>query len=500
MNWQRAVVPPPKLLVLPPDAASLDEAHAAIEQWEYYSGKTADPTQRQTVEVMMAETSGGRWAARSTGREMPRQNGKGDELEIVEMWGLTQRGEAILHSAHELITVSSAHERMVALLNHRDLRNRIAKTLNGMGQQMIAMRNGAVILYRTRTNGGGRGLDDISRLVVDEAQHAKPEQLASATPILLANPNPQMNFAGTGGIAGVSDWWWQIRRRALSPDPGQFGYVGHTAEDVTLKADGTIHQAPIDPTDRAHWYTANPALHYDRAEEEFLEEQLKILGPALFAREHLGVWDPEPVATAGDIDPDNWADLADPKAGRGARAVFGVDVDADRLTHIAVAWHRPDDLVQVMLADTGVSPLNAPARLRDIAKTWRGPVMLAGPSMIFEGEVRDARPVTSSEFASACGRLEDLIAEHGLRHGNQPELNAAVQVARWRTFGTSGERSLQFAGAPTVGPLAAVIRALHGLLNGLGVPPASPTSAAAKGTATSTSTRSPTADLSTLSF
>lgn len=496
MNWQSAVEPAPRLLVLPPAAVSLDEAHAAIEQWEHYSRKTLDPSQRLAVEIMMAESANGRWAARTTGREMPRQNGKGDEIEVPEFWGLTQRREAILHTAHELNTVSSAHQRMVALLSHKDFRGkRTPKILNGIGQQLISMGD-AVIQYRTRTAGGGRGLDDISRLVVDEAQHARPEQLASATPTLLANPNPQMNFAGTGGIASVSDWWWSLRIRAMGESPGEFGYLGHTAEVVYLDDDGDVVQEPVDPTDRSLWPDPNPALIYGRTEVEFLEEQLRILGPALFAREHLGVWDAPPVTSGSDLDVAAWGVLADPHAERGDRAVFGVDVDVDRLTHIAVAWRRPDGLVQVMLADSGLSPLNAPSRLKTIAKTWRGPVMLGGPSLIFEGDVRDAKAMTSAEFASACGRFGDLLQERGLRHGNQPELNNAVQVARWRNFGTSGERSLRFTGAAPVGPLAAVIRAVHGLLSDVTPAPAPPllTTTGAAGPT------SDTADLSTLGF
>jgi hypothetical protein len=497
MNWQSVADPRPPLIVLPPAAASLDEAHTAIEQWEHYSRKTLDPPQKLSVEIMMAESASGRWAARTTGREMPRQNGKGDELEVPEFWGLTQRGEAILHTAHELNTVSSAHQRMVALLTHRDFRGkRTPKILNGIGQQLISMGD-AVIQYRTRTAGGGRGLDDISRLVVDEAQHARPDQLASATPTLLANPNPQMNFAGTGGIAGVSGWWWSLRIRALGSTPGEFGYLGHTAETVYLDQNGRVVQEPVDPLDRALWTGPNPALVYGRTEIEFLEEQLLILGPELFAREHLGVWDAQPKRSDhGDIDLDEWADLADTNAKRGTSPVFGVDVDADRLTHMAVAWRRPDKRVQVMLADTGLSPLEAPGRLATVAKEWKGPVMLGGPSLIFEGEVPRSQAMSSADFASACGRFEDLIADHGIRHGNQPQLNAAVEVAKWRTFGTAGERSLQLAGVPLVGPLAAVIRAVHGLLAGRGSAPAAPTAA----TPAPRKAPSETADLSTLSF
>ena len=186
MNWASDAMPAPSLLVLPPDAASLDEAHAAIELWEHYTGKTLDPTQRLAVEVMMAQTSdGGPWAAKTTGREMPRQNGKGDEVEVPELWGLVHRGEAILHTIHDAVLLATqTQERMVAILEgHADLRRLVKRKWTGTGQQMIEMRNGGIIWYRTRTGSGGRGVDYISRLVIDEAQHAVDEQLAAVSPI-----------------------------------------------------------------------------------------------------------------------------------------------------------------------------------------------------------------------------------------------------------------------------------------------------------------------------
>ena len=55
----------------------------------------------------MAETADGKWAASTTGREMPRQNGKGDEVEVVELWGLVHRAEAILHTIHDAVVLAS---------------------------------------------------------------------------------------------------------------------------------------------------------------------------------------------------------------------------------------------------------------------------------------------------------------------------------------------------------------------------------------------------------
>lgn len=482
MNWLRDVEPSPRLLVLPPAAVSLDEAHAAIEQWEYYSRKTLDPPQRLAVEVMMAETSTGRWAARTTGREEPRQNGKGDEVEVPEFWGITQRGEAIFHTAHELKTVAGAHLRMVGLLSHPDFSGiRKPRILNGLGQQAIWMPEtdnfpAAVIQYCTRTSGGLRGLDDISRLVVDEAQHAQPEQLASATPTLLANPNPQMNFIGTGGIAGVSDWWWQQRIRALGPtldiDPGDFGYVGHTAEKVHLErdADGrvVVVQEPVDPLDRDLWRLTNPALIYGRAEEAFLVEQLRLLGPALFAREHLGVWDPPPnpdgIPLWVVIPKDTWKARARTDFEPGPLR-YALDVDTNEKGEEWASVSCSDGmLVEV------VTPPDAPPGTDWVVGTLKT-VENLGKLVVHKGspaaKLADALErdgieiewVTDADFAIASQQFLDAVLGGGLVHLDQARLTRAVAGAARKDIGDGAWRFKRSLSPVDIGPLAGCLMA-----------------------------------------
>ena len=83
--------------------------------------------------------------------------------------------------------------------------------------------------------------------------------------------------------------------------------------------------------------------------------------------------------------------------------------------------------------------------------------------------------MSAVEFASACGALDDLIRDGKLRHGNQPVLNDSVRMARWREFGTAGHRMVELRDG-VAGPLAAVVRALHGLLSGKANQPAAPMS------------------------
>jgi hypothetical protein len=433
--------------------------------WEHYSRKTLDGSQRLTVEVMMAECRG-RWAARTTGREMPRQNGKGEELECVELWGVVQRREAILHTAHELTTVSSAHQRMVSLIEgHPDLRRLKRKILNGIGQQVIELKNDGVIAYRTRTNGGGRGLDDISRLIVDEAQHAKPEQLASSTPILLANPNPQMNFAGTGGIDGLSDWWWSFRKRALSDAPGQFGYVGHTAEHVRLEGDKVI-QEPVDPWDRDLWFLANPALHAGRGEIEFFEEQLRTLGPALFAREHLCVWD-SPPDVAGSVIP-NWSELKD----LGSRIVthrhLALDVSPDRRWASIGAAGRDDNGRLFVEAYTKDGTSWVLEKASDAWRETKCPIRVerTGPAGAFIAQLEELGvevvEVSHAEVGHAVGQVLDACANDGLRHWDGLNLSSAVAGAVLRDSGDTWVWSRKHSKVD-ISPLVAVTIAAGGV-------------------------------------
>lgn len=435
------------MLVHPPDAVSLDEAHAAIEQWEHYSGKRLDSAQRLAVEHMMAEDVERRWAARTTGRSEPRQNGKGDEFEVVEAWGLTQRAEAIVHTAHEIPTAKSAHLRLVAHLSHSDFRPKVKQVRYANGDQSVEMRNGGICVYRTRTAGGGRGLDDISRLIVDEAQHAQPEQLASSTPILAANPNPQIDFAGTAGIAIVSAWWWSMRRRALGLNPGRFGWLEHGAERVRLTADGVVVSIPPDPSDPAAWAKANPA-YPSRIEHGYLAEQLALLGPALFAREHLGVWDAEPNLTGGVVSPQAWAARLFPKSQAGDAIAFAFAITPDRSAgSIAVSDGRHGEVVETGTGTAWMVPALAGIHERHPdAPIACDPSTPAG-SLLKDIEALDVDVTTFTprEVAQACGDLFDAIVEE-LAEGEAPRfvhigqapLDDAIAGAHKRDTGAGG--------------------------------------------------------------
>ena len=469
INWQLDAEPSPAILVLPRAAASLDEAHAAIELWEHYSRKRADPTQRLAVEVMMAQRSDGRWAAGTTGREMPRQNGKGDELEIVELWGLVQRGESILHTIHDAVLLATqTQQRMLGVLEgHPDLRSKVKRRWMGTGQQMIEMRNGGIIWYRTRTGGGGRGVDDIDRLVIDESQHATEEQLAALTPTLFVNSNPQMNVVGTAGLEGKSAWWWQIRRRALAGDNESFGYVGHTAETIV---DGAIGEPP-DVQDRSTWVASNPALSSSRGvgRMEFLEGQLANLGPSMFAQEHLCVWAPQE-STSSVIALDKWNALEDKASEAVGRVVLALDVSPDRKwATISAAGRRDDGLLHVesVTHKPGTSWVVAEVPKRLIEAGCQSiRIEKGGPAASLISQLAEVGitvdEVSTADHARATGQFIDAVIDGSLRHLGQQSLRSAVVAAKLRATGDS-ELWSRRSSKMDITPLVAATLALGGV-------------------------------------
>lgn len=448
-NWHLA--DPPPALVVHPAAVSLDEAHAAIELWEYYSHKKLDGAQILAVEHMMAEGEDGLWAASSTGRAESRQNGKGDEVEVVELWGLTQRGEAILHTAHEAATAAAAHIRIRDLiLGHRDLRRLLGKNSRGQeaiqswnGNYRIEMADRSLIAHRTRTSSIGRGLDDISRLVVDEAQHAQEEQLASVTPILAVAPNPQKNYIGSAGLAR-SVFWWRLRLLTLAiladrAADDRFAWLEHGAELISMTSDGQLVSSFGDVADRAEWAKANPA-YLRRISEEFLAGQLRDMGPERFAEEHLCVWAPPPDINGSDdaIPADEWEMCRDPSATRGPVATYAIEVDAENTAATIAA--SDGQFGAVVEWSKGSKWL--PAKLKEILDAKPGEVWLDpnGPAGSLLTDLRDLgiewNEITARQHAQACGELYAAVVEdQSFRHHGQAVLDIARKQATRKPYG-----------------------------------------------------------------
>lgn len=447
----------PQIQVVPHDIASLQEAEDCIEFAEAY-GPPRDESQKLVLTAWLGTDENGKWAAPRAAHACSRQNGKGDEIEDREAYGLAILNEKIIHTSHEVPTSIDAFERLLAkFTNYDELRKMVRKVTRVNGMQGIALRSGAEIVYRARTGGGGRGLTNVALVVYDEAQHLQRKHVAASSATKAVHPNPQTIYTGSAGFE-FSEPWWDLRLEALSGKAQRLAYLEHTAERCSLDARGKFQSVKPDVEDRKAWADANPAYN-KRIFEVFLYDQLQALGPELFAQEHLGVWTP-PVwmqAQAGAKIPEaGWNDTATvaPPSVVPGDLMMAYDVELDgSFSAISIASGTLSDAyVENIEHRPGVGWL--PSRLVELVRKWNPHKVLmdggSGAAAAALGEVREAfekarldtdvlEPMTSSQYRAACGAFLQAVVDGKVRRPEveNDRLFKAGLTARERVIGDS---------------------------------------------------------------
>jgi len=228
-------------------------------------------------------------------------------------------------------------------------------------------------------------------------------------------------------------------------ESGEFAYLEHSAEVVELSRDGRVISTAPHPEDRAAWLRANPALGV-RIEESQLAEDFRILGPALFAREHLCVWDPYPGAEGGFLPVDQWEGLVVKDPGSMSMVCFGLSVSSNGSAAVVASAARLSsgdlyidtveertgtDWVIPYLVDLYGRKRKIPIRINPSAPegAFARPLTEVGVEVI---------QVTPRQYQQACGEVLDTIKNGTIRHLGQSSLNRAVHAAQRRDIGKDG--------------------------------------------------------------
>lgn len=461
----------PQIVHRPPDVHSLAGAKEASDLADAV-GMTLDRAQRLTLELALGERPDGTWAAFEVCDVQPRQNGKGDVIQARELAGLFIFGEQlIIHTAHEFPTANEAFLRMVGVIEaNPSLRARVARIRFANGEQGVELKSGARLKYRARTGGAGRGFAGASLVVYDEAFALQSEHVAASLPTLSVHPNPQVWFASSAGMS-TSTQLWRLRKRALGGNGGRLAYSEHTAEDVRIDG-GRVVSTPIDAGDRRLWALANPAAG-GRISFDFLEAEFAAMGAEQFARERLGVWDPEPDSEVVDpkISPDAWKRTIAPPttAGPGEVAIaFEVSIDGEWSSIAISAGSISDPYVEVIEHRQGVGWL--PGRLVELVGRWDpvavgcngagqspaqvGPIMVAFREAKINADL--LHQLSTPAYKAACGGFYSDVVEGRLRRPDgQGPLDVAVAHASERPLGDAWAWDARHA-AVAISPLVAV--------------------------------------------
>ena len=452
----------PRIRIEPKGAAHTDGPDAALLCETYWF--TPDPWQRTLMDCWLSRDAEGRLLCITAGLSVPRQNGKTGAIEAMEFYLLvTDPSAHILHTAHSVKTVKKAFNRLARVFTHpgrkwKPIRDMVAAVRRTNGEERIEMRSGATIEYSARSTNSGRGFDNITLIVYDEAQALNDTQLEAMNQALAASAtgDRQVIYAGTPPSEKVDGGVFRRRRRNILSKP-------------TRRS--AWHEWSVEerPSDDATWedvlpllYMTNPSMEVDRpgtlSEEYTFENEWSSLTADGFARERLGWWDPDMDRAADDraIDPEVWGRTAIEAIGRRYQGVsaLGVKFSADGSSWaLAGCKARRDrsryafELVELGDTSRGTRPLaEALARRKDVvSEVWVDGTNGADALCACLSEMGlprgYVRRMQTKDVIAASQGLVDALADGSLAHvscDGQAALDEAASVAGRRDIGRSG--------------------------------------------------------------
>ena len=114
--------------------------------------------QRIVVGSWLGVDAYGRWAAKSCGEHVPRQNGKTLGTTEPRMnWGAFALNELVLYTSHLQKTSTETFEDMASFFDQRKFHKYLKAIRTALGREAIEFRAGGKIKFLARTRNGGRG-------------------------------------------------------------------------------------------------------------------------------------------------------------------------------------------------------------------------------------------------------------------------------------------------------------------------------------------------------
>ncbi|MEZ0382164.1 hypothetical protein [Mycobacterium sp. pW045] len=393
-------------------------------------GVPLDDWQADILRELLRE-SGGAWSASQAGLVVSRQNGKGQILLAVELFGLFELGENILHTAHAVKTSSDAFRRLWSVIQgHDDLARRVRRHSQMIGAEYVELDSGARIAFTTRSASAGRGLS-VDRLVVDEAEDLPAAEVGALAPTVFSRPRAQSLYFGTApGVTHDALAFATMRSTAhdgLNPRLAWWEWCAEWGHDID---------------DQDMWVRVNPAVAAGRVPLQAIVDDRAILPAGQFQAERLSMWVPAAARQPAIITDTAWQELLGAGVDEAPNAL-GVDMSHGLDISVIGCWSRDDGTVHVEELFAGSDTSAAVECIVDVAN-WRTPIIIDDLSpaaqMIPELKARRVKATrsTARDMAKGCGLFESRLKAGTLTHRGQASLTDAVLGAQKRPIGDAG--------------------------------------------------------------
>ena len=196
-------------------------------------GLVLDPWQSDAIDDWLAFTPAMKWACKTCGLSVPRQNGKTGLLAGRSEAGMLLYNEQVIYTAHLQKTATETFEEIAVFFDSPSLRTYVQDIKTALGREQIILKSGARIKFLARTRNGGRGQHG-DTLIFDEAQELTSEAQASFLPAISASLNPQTIYAGTPPDPNSEGTVFRgIRQKALEKKTKSTESVFRTAKSLS---------------------------------------------------------------------------------------------------------------------------------------------------------------------------------------------------------------------------------------------------------------------------
>ncbi len=429
-----------------PSTPKLSEAarHVVIPEgivttgWPRVKAKAAelgivyDPWQDGAHTLTLGKRADGKYAATVGGIvwSIPRQVGKTFSVgTLLVVMCILFPGFKVIWTAHHSRTSTSAFRSMQGICRRKKVAPHVRAIRQANGEQEISFRNGSIIMFGARSQGFGRGFDEVDVEVFDEAQilaEKALEDMVAATNQARHPHGALIFFIGTPPRpSDPSEAFSMKRARALNGSTRDTVYIEMSADpDADLDAHG-------------QWRKANPSYPTRTPLESMLRLRENLATDDAWRREALGIWDE--VGKTHVFGPGNWEGCAVP----GLLPEQKVDAIA-----LASGVDRDQASIGACTVVDGVARVGAVDRRDGVG--WVVPeakriqderncaVVIAGT-----GPTSDLIPALESagvrltiarggDMADAFAGIFDAVTERRLQHPDHPYLNAAVAGAKKR--------------------------------------------------------------------
>ena len=328
------------------------------------SVRSVEPVVSRPVRCIQVDSPDGLFLA---GRGLVATHNTAVEKMCVLGWTFLLGEDPVMWTAHEWDpAVKEAFTDLHNLISGDPwMRRRVRYVHQGDRQQEIGLKNGARIMFKTRTPGAGRALAG-AKTVLDEGWAIKPSHMGALIPTMSARSmtgDPQI-IGGSSAARAESEVLHGIikRGRAAATDPRQAErerkllYIEYCAADpavVCERGADCSHELDVPGCgcDKPEVITAaNPAIGRRIDLDFVLLSERRSMPPAEFGRERCG-WHDTPEGLVKAITVDDWTNLADPLSEPHGPVALSVVYSSDkRLAKIGLAGMREDDRWHVEIA------------------------------------------------------------------------------------------------------------------------------------------------------